>query len=318
VCASALPHGVLTIHPDLAEFALQTRCYAEYAIWLLIRYLSPRDQGVEAQDIARLAALLGWRRKSTIYNVLKRGEGEWWTHGSDGKYRRSSRGIDAIFMRYGLPVTRKPKRVPLACFHNPRAAFRNCIHSSEEWEQQSRATIAKRTSLSRHAQLRLEGASPVRKQSSHADLDHHKPTSAECEVMGGIYTDPITGRCNKRLPNRYRSPYPEGPYGRISRASRRRRNSRRYRGRGQVAARREPQKRYFDDPKAAMRAKQPAGLKPREAAGPIYVRDGRRAICLRLPIVAPPAEEHVGDAEEWSILCQQLIEIGEFLFCDAP
>jgi len=67
-----------------------------------------------------------------------------------------------------------------------------------------------------------------------------------------------------------------------------------------------------------MRAKQPAGLKPREAAGPIYVRDGRRAICLRLPIVAPPAEEHVGDAEEWSILCQQLIEIGEFLFCDAP
>lgn len=89
--------GPDTVHPDLAAYALSEGCENEYVVWMFMRHLSPGDCGMDAGMIVHLSKAIGWRGKSTIYQTLRHGNGQWWSQGRDGKHRRHASGINALF-----------------------------------------------------------------------------------------------------------------------------------------------------------------------------------------------------------------------------
>jgi hypothetical protein len=281
---SSSAQDTVVVHPDLAEFALKTNSWREYAVYLMLIHLSPEDHGVYTCDVVKLSKRLGFRRKSTVHEILQRGRGAWWDVDTHGRWVRTGCGRRALYASFGLLVTGTPKAVPLQLFRNPRSVFLACIHPTCTWARQSRHTIARRTGMSRHAQLRTEQILSPDKRRRHADLDRHRLTQAAREQWGGVWPNPRTGRMSRQLPNEYRSPFPDAPYGRVSRSSRKCLRFRRFKGPGPRAVRREPQRRYFDDLKAGTHAKCPKGLRPDEAVGPIFVDVKGRTVCRELPV----------------------------------
>jgi hypothetical protein len=276
------PEAMVVVHPPLAEYHLRSGDWRQYCLWMLLKYLSPRDLGVAGPDLVRLCSELGWMERSATYEVLLSGEGIWWHHSPDGLYRRSGHGIRGLYNDADVfPRNKKckPKLVPLADFDDPKAMLLACIYSSTEWELQSRATIQERTGLSRGAQLRLERSHVIQKRSNTASLQGLNPTDAQIEVLGGVYTT-AGYELLKRLPNSYKSAYAETSYGRVSQL---RRNSRHSKGHGVTADGREPTKRYYDDHKSGGRARPPCGLAPGEIQGAVYSTDGTHFVCRRLP-----------------------------------
>jgi hypothetical protein len=276
------------VHPALAEFALQTKQFQQYTVYLIMLFLSEHDEGVETCEVVCLAKRIRFRQKSSIYKILERGRGVWWDRDTQGRWVRTGFGRQALFRRFDLRVRDCPKRVPISALKSPKSVFLACLHSSEEWNRQSRAAIARRTGMSRDAQLRAEKHLAPIKRSVHADLDRFDLSPDERERWGGVWQNPRTGRLSKQLPNEYRSPFPDAPYGRVSRTSRRRTRFRRFRGRGREDVRREPFKRYFDNVKAGTRAASPKGLRADEVLGPVFVEAGNHTVCVRLPVLNHP------------------------------
>lgn len=277
----------VVVHPDLAEFALQTKQVQQYVVHLLMVVLSEHDHGVETCDLVSLAKRIGFRQKSSMYKILKQGRGVWWERDARDRWVRNGFGREVLFRRFDLSVRDRPKRVPVAALQRPKSTFLACIHTSEAWNRESRATITRRTGMSRDAQLRAEKHVAPIKRTVHADLDRFDLSPDERERWGGVWHNPRTGRLSKQLPNEYRCPFPDAPYGRVSRTSRRRARFRRFRGRVREDVRREPFKRYFDDVKAGIRAEPPKGLRTDEAFGPVFVRSGHTVVCTRLPVLHP-------------------------------
>lgn len=279
------PEAMVVVHPPLAEYHLRSGDWRQYCLWVLLKYLSPRDHGVAGPDLVRLCSELGWMEKSATYKLLRRGEGTWWHHSPDGFIRRAGHGIKGLYKdREVFPDKKcKPKLVPLADFDDPKAVLLACIHSSTDWKLQSRRTIQERTGLGRGAQLRLERSHVIQKRSNTASLQGLKPTDAQIDVLGGVYRT-AGYELRKRLPNSYMSPYAETSYGRVSQL---RRNSRHSKGPGVTTDGRETRQRYYDDHKSGGRARSPRGLAPGEIQGAVYstggTRGGARFVCRRLP-----------------------------------
>jgi len=281
----------VAVHPDLACHALRTGCCNEYAVYLIMMAISPHDHGVDTSDIVRLSKHMRFRQKSTIYRILERGKRVWWDVDSRGLWVRRGCGRQALYARFELSVRDTPKRVPLADLRSPKAVCLACIHPSERWNRQSRATITARTGVSRDSQLRAEKCVSPEKHAVHADLDCAQPTPEYCDQWGGVWPNPTTGRFSKQLPNEYRSPYPDAPYGRVSRASRKRPRFRRVWGQGRKAGRREPQKRYFDSIKSGARAIPPIGLRSDEVTGPVFSQSRGVPVCRQMPVFKNPGRD---------------------------
>jgi hypothetical protein len=269
---------IVKVHPALACHVLASRETREYSLWIFIRHLAPDCHGVLARELVELAQRVGWGRRSLVYNTLKSGNGTWWMLGADGRYRLSGFGTKNLLRRHGLKNSLPPKWVPLEDLRQPKDVFHACSFSSEPGKKLSREAICQRTGRGPHAQRRSEAARPVIKTADVAFLDQRGLTQAHLDHLGGCFID-RRERIRKRLPNSYQSPYPDAPCGHATRS---RRQSRQLKGHGSQAGW-EPRTRYFETVSAALKARQPQGLKEGERRGPVYVRSGEETVCVRLP-----------------------------------
>jgi len=275
------------MYPALCEYAFATKSTRFYALALVMRLLSSDNSGVKSHDVVRACAALGWRKRSTVFGLLRQGQGIWWRKGTNGRFYLGGFGWKNQFRRFGLSVGKPPRLVPLSMLENPEPAMRGCIFSGAMTKSKpiSRLAIKKKTGLNERRQRQLENGGGVQAKATYADLDNRFPNYDPETYMDGVFEHCSKYRLYKKLPNQYVSPFPETNYGQISGLSRAAGNSRRKRAHGQELAGREPRKRYFDTLSAARRAEQPVGLAPDEIKGAMYAQVDGIFVIREFPVI---------------------------------